>query len=50
MCIKMRKIIFRINMTLLVHKSKDHNQEGNIIFFFFAQVQEITIFPSVYIF
>lgn len=48
MCIKMRKIIFRIDMTFLVHKSKEITSRRG--YYFFAPIQEITIFPSMFIF
>lgn len=47
-CIKMRKIIFRIDMTFLRHKSKEITSRRE--YYFLAQIQEITIFPiHVYI-
>ena len=49
MCIIMRKIIFRLDITLLVHKSKEITSRREY-YFFFAQVQEITIFPSMFMF
>lgn len=48
MCIKMRKIIFRIDMTFLVHKGKEITSRRE--YYFFAPIQEITIFPSMFIF
>lgn len=48
MCIKMRKIIFRLDMTFLEHKSTEITSRREC--YFFAQIQEITIFPSMFIF
>lgn len=48
MCIKMRKIIFRIDTTFLVHKSKEITSRRE--YYFFAQIQEITIFPCMFMF
>lgn len=48
MCIKMRKIIFRIDTPFLVHKSKEITSRRD--YYILAQIQEITIFPlHVYI-